>query len=73
VFQELLMAAIENEPAEVPSTATGWQLYADQPGVSVAAKTLHDIAADIVTQIENLPLKEYKEMKKFLTAYCWRM
>lgn len=72
VFQELLLAAIENEPANVPNTASGWELFADQPGVSVAAKTLTAIATDIVEQIENLPLKDYKEMKTFLKEYCWR-
>lgn len=73
VFQRLLYDIFEGTSPAIPRTPEKWQLFADMPGASVAAKTLCSIATDIAYAIENLPLKSRRELQEFLEDYCWRL
>jgi hypothetical protein len=72
VFQGLLTRAAKGTTVRVPTSAGAWELYASSMDCTTAAAALHQAAQAAVDIIQNCPLGQSAELKKYLRDYCWR-
>lgn len=75
-FQVLLARAWKGRAAAVPTTARGWELYADEPGAEAAAGRLAAAAracVDFLAGLDARPYGQVEEARLWLEAHCWRV
>jgi len=77
VWQDVLWCATEGRPYPANAETAGeWELYERLPGAGAAAVRLTMVArcayGCITVARDCAPAKEWRHMREFLHAHCWR-
>ena len=73
IFQKILSDAVKGKNPKLPRTGAQWELYSSSVNCEEAANALHDQALKIVRRIESAQIKDLNEIKRRVSAYCWRL
>ena len=71
IFFDLLRKAARGVPVPVPTTGSGWELYASSMDCSTAAAELCRAANAVLDVIRNCPLGKSARLRAAIEGYCW--
>lgn len=72
IFQSIIWRVINDKEVSIPKTGDGWELYASSMDCTEAARALEEATRDVLREIQNCPMSESKELRKYISDYCWR-
>jgi hypothetical protein len=73
VFQWLVDQAVKGLKPDIPRTGARWDLYDSSMDCTEAARALHDQALNVITAIEECPVRDLDLLRSKLQEYCWRL
>lgn len=72
IFQGIVWRTCNGKDANIPQTGSDWELYAGSMDCAEAASALHLACLGVVQAIFACTVRDSKELRKYLTDYCWR-